>query len=171
MSTFSIPSFPVANAVCVTIRRSAAPNSASAIARAMHTSVVFLQIVRAMLALLITACGGATVVTQSQTQSPGQHILSVSVSLVNLYYVASPNALLEVQLLVDGTAVAEQQYPNGGDEADFNYYTAYNSGGTHEVSVRIVKQRYSTELYAVVGAAAAVYGSTSVGVDFRRTIR
>jgi hypothetical protein len=107
--------------------------------------------------------------SSSLTQPQDQHILSVSASIVSSDPFTSPNAMTDVQLLVDGVSVADQQYPSGADEAVFTFVKAYTSGGTHQVSIGVLQQRYSTTVYNVLGAASGVFGSTSVNVDFPAT--
>lgn len=96
-------------------------------------------------------------------------MLSVSAGIYNVNLLTSSGVMLEVQLLVDGESVADQQYPNGSDVADFEFSKAYSSAGTHQVSVRVVKQRNATNVYSITGAAVGIFGSTEIATSFPST--
>lgn len=114
-------------------------------------------------------CGSSSSPTQTQTQ--GQHILSIDGALLNFNVLTSSAPIMEAQLVVDGVAVADQQYPGGVDGIPFSYTATFSTGGIHQVGLRLVKARAGTQAYFTSGGATGVYGSTSVSVDFPNASR
>jgi len=115
-------------------------------------------------------CSGSSS-SPTQTQTQRQHILSIDGALLNFNVLTSSAPITEAQLVVDGVAVADQQYPGGVDGVPFSYTATFSTGGIHQVGLRLVKSRPGTQAYFTSGGATGVYGSTSVSVDFPNASR
>jgi hypothetical protein len=120
--------------------------------------------------LIAVGCSGSSS-SPTQTQAQGQHVLSIDGAILNGNVLNLPYSITEAQLVVDGVAVADQQYPSGVDGVPFSYTATFSTGGIHQVGLRLVKSRYGAQGYFTSGGATGIYGSTSVTVNFPNDTR